>query len=205
LVAIRRNVQRKARQAIRKEADSEVKRMGTKKRKADQPGKMSEIMKELMERLLRDPKASPSSEASHVALFLANVAWNECVGLGAEREACRNVWQAIEAEKPDLWDELKSRDIDAMIDELVEYKKTHYPDDQRRILTCGGTPHGTIRVEWLAPAAPGVDAKQEMQLHGMVRTGMDTEAIRLLKKTRKMSQQEAVMEVLTIKMKLGMF
>jgi hypothetical protein len=82
--------------------------MAKTKRKPDKPGKMSEIMKEMLERLLRDPQAEPSSEASHVALFLANVAWNECVGLGAEREACRNVWQAIEAEKPDLWDELKS-------------------------------------------------------------------------------------------------
>jgi hypothetical protein len=92
-----------------------------------------------------------------------------------------------------------------MIDELVEYKKTHYADDQRRILTCGGTPQGTIRVEWLAPAAPGVDANQEMQLYGMVRTGMDKEAIRFLKKTRKMTQQEAVMEVAMIRVKLGMF
>lgn len=178
--------------------------MAKKKRTPDTPRKMSDILKEMMEQLLRDPQAVPSSEASHVALFFANVAWNECVGLGEEREACCNVWQAIEAEKPDLWDELKSRDIDAMIDELVEYKRTHFPDDQRRILTCGGTPQGTIRVEWLAPAAPGVDAKQEMQLYGMVRTGMDKEAIHLLKKTRKMSQQEAMIEVATIRMKLGM-
>jgi hypothetical protein len=167
--------------------------------------KMSEIMEEMMEQLLRDPKAVPSSEAAHVALFFANVAWNECVGLGAEREGYCNVWQAIEAEKPDLWDELKSRDIDAMIDELVEYKKTHYPDDQRRILTCGGTPHSTIRVEWLLPAAPEVDAKWEMQLYGMVRTRSEKDAIRFLKKTRKMSQNEARMEVTKIRMQLGMF
>ncbi|MGI6419112.1 MAG: hypothetical protein ACOX1P_25995 [Thermoguttaceae bacterium] len=177
----------------------------SKRKTPSQPRKMSEILKEMMERLLRDPKAVPSSEASHVALFFANLAWNECVGLGAEREACRNVWQAIEAEKPDLWDELKSRDIDAMIDELIEYKYAHYPDDQRRILTCGGTPQGTIRVEWLPPAAPGVDAKQEMQLYGMVRTGAEKDAIRFLKKTRKMLQQEAVMEVAAVRMKLGMF
>ena len=170
-----------------------------------QPRKLSEIMKEMMERLLRDPAATPSSEAAHVALFFANVAWNECVGLGAEREAYRNVWQAIDAEKPDLWDELKSRDIDAMIDELVEYKKTHFPDDRRRILTCGGTPESTIRVEWLPPAAPGVDAKWETQLYGMVRTGAEKEAIRFLKKTRKMSQSEARMEVAKTRMKLGMF
>jgi hypothetical protein len=34
-----------------------------------------------------------------------------------------------------------------MIDELIEYKKAHYPDDLRRILLCGGTPEGTIHVE----------------------------------------------------------
>lgn len=146
---------------------------------------MSDIMKEMSERLFRNPNIAHSSEALHVSLFFANVAWNECVGLGAEREACCNVWQAIEAEKPDLWDELKSKDIDAMIDELVEYKKARFPDDRRRILICGGTSEATIRVEWLPPAAPGVDVKWETQLYGMVRTGMEKEAIRFLKKTRK--------------------
>ena len=66
-----------------------------KKKRAEQPRKMSEILKEMLEVLLRSPKAVPSSEANHVALFFANVAWNECTVLGAEREACRNVWQAI--------------------------------------------------------------------------------------------------------------
>ena len=46
-----------------------------------QSRKMSDIMKEMMEQLLRDPKAVPSSEASHVALLFANVAWNECLVL----------------------------------------------------------------------------------------------------------------------------
>jgi len=167
--------------------------------------KLSDMMQEMMEQLLRDPQAVLSAEASHVALFLANIAWNECVGLGGEREGYHNVWQAIEAEKPDLWDELKSRDIDAMIDELVEYKKTHFPDDRRRILTCGGTLEGTIRVEWLPPAAPGVDAKWETQLCGMVRTGAEKEAIRFLKKTRKMSRNEARREIAKTRMQLGMF
>ena len=60
-----------------------------------------------------------------------------------------------------------------------------------QILSCGGTPHSAIRVEWLPPAAPGVDAKWETQLYGMVRTGTEKEAIRFLKKTRKMSHQQA--------------
>ncbi len=48
---------------------------------SNQPRKMSDIMQEMAERLIRDPEAAPSSEAVHVALFFANVAWNECVGL----------------------------------------------------------------------------------------------------------------------------
>jgi hypothetical protein len=106
----------------------------------EQYRKMSEIMKEMSAILLRDPAAVPSSEAAHVALFFANVAWNETVGLDHAREGYRNVWETIEAEKPDLWNELKSNDIDAMIDELVEHKKAHYAHDRRRIVTCGGTP-----------------------------------------------------------------
>jgi hypothetical protein len=176
----------------------------SKRKKTDQFRKMSEIMEEMSMRLLRNPDGPPSSEAVHVALFFANVAWNECVGLGAERERTKNIWQAIEAENPKLWDELKSRDIDAMIDELVEYKKARFPDDQRRILACGGTDHGTIRVEWLPPAAPGVDAKWETQLYGLVRTGNEEQAIGFLKKTRGMSAAEAKMTVAKCARDLGM-
>src|SRR5580700_11091865 len=100
----------------------------------DQPRKMSEIMKEMSETLLRNPGGAPSSEAAHVALFFANVAWNESIGLDYAREGYRNVWETIEAENPELWNELKSNDINGMIDELVQFKKTNYPNDRRRIL-----------------------------------------------------------------------
>ncbi len=88
-----------------------------------QPRKMSEIMKEMSETLLRNPSGVPSSEAAHVALFFANAAWNECVGLDHCRDSYRNVWETIEADNPELWNEFKSNDINAMIDELVQYKK----------------------------------------------------------------------------------
>src|SRR6516165_6436182 len=159
-----------------------------------QPRKMSEVMKEMSEILLRHPNQVPSSEAAHVALFFANVAWNESVGLGDSRESYRKVWETIEADTPELWNEFKSNDINAMIDDLVEYKKTHYPDDQRRILTCG-IPDGKIRVEWLNAAAPGVDAKWERRLYGLVRTGEREKAIRFLQETRGMTRSEAVKRV----------
>jgi len=174
------------------------------RKQADQPRKMSDIMLEMAERLIRNPAGAPSSEAVHVALFFANVAWNECVGLDGAREGYRRVWESIESDNPELWNELKSNDIDGMIDELIQYKKAHYPDDRRRILVCGGTPEGKIHVEWLAPAAPGVDAKWETQLYGLVRTGDEEQAVGFLKKTRGMSAAEARVEVARIRTKLSM-
>ena len=96
---------------------------------ATKPGKMSDIMLEMAQVLLREPSRVPSSEAMYAALFFANVAWNECVGLHHPREGFRNVWETFEDENPSLWNELKSNDINAMIDKLVRYKQAHYPDD----------------------------------------------------------------------------
>ena len=169
----------------------------------EQARKLSEIMKEMSETLLRNPDAVPSSEAAHVALFFANVAWNESVGLDHAREGYRNVWETIEAENPALWDELKSRDTDALIDELVRYKQAHYADDRRRILTCG-IPDGKVRVEWLAPAAPGVNSKWEMQLYGLVRTGQKEKAIRFLRETRRLTRMEALERVGQVAAEMGM-
>jgi hypothetical protein len=169
----------------------------------EQVRKLSEIVKEMSETLLRDPGAVPSSEAAYVALFFANVAWNESVGLGHARESCRNVWETIEAENPALWDEFKSSDVNALIDGLLRYKKTHYPDDRRRILTCG-IPGGKVRVEWLAPAAPGVDSQWEMQLYGLVRTGQKDKAIRFLQGTRRLTRSEASKRVAQVAAELGM-
>ena len=169
----------------------------------EQARKLSEILKEMSETLLRNPGGVPSSEAAHVALLFANVAWNESVGLDHAREGYRNVWETIEADNPQLWNEFKSNDINAMIDELIRYKKAHYPDDQRRILVCGMIP-GKVHVEWLNPAAPGVDSKWEMQLYGLVRTGQKDKAIRFLQETRRMSRNEASKRVKQIATELGM-
>jgi hypothetical protein len=163
---------------------------------------MSEIMKEMSELLLRNPRNIPSSEAAHVSLFFANVAWNESVGLDHDREGYRHVWEVIEADNPELWNEFKSNDVNGMIDELIRYKKSRYPDDRRRILTCG-IPHGKIRVEWLPAAAPGVDSKWEMKLYGLVKTGRRNEAIRFLQQTRTMNRTKAVKRVTKVAADMG--
>ena len=92
--------------------------------------KMSEIMKEMSEVLLRRPSRVPSSEAAHVALFFANVAWNESVGLDHARDSYRSVWETIEAENPALWDEFKASDVNALIDGLIGYGGLAFEDDR---------------------------------------------------------------------------
>jgi len=135
--------------------------------------------------------------------MFANIAWNETVGIGHARKGYRSTWEMIEAENPEMWSEFKSNDVDAMIDELVEYKQKHFPNDRRRILTCG-IPDGTIRVEWLPAVASGVDSKWEMQLYGLVRTGGREKAIWFLQETRRLSRTEAVKHVKKIASDLGL-
>ncbi len=168
-----------------------------------QPRKMSEIMKEMAQILLRQLRKVPSSEAAHVALLFANIAWNECVGLNRAREGYRNVWEVIEAENPELWNEFKSNDINEMIDELVRYKKDHYPDDRRRILICGMR-EANVHVEWIPAASPGVDSRWEMELYGLVRTGEREKAIRFLQETRSLSRKEAAKRVAEVAAELGL-
>jgi hypothetical protein len=167
-----------------------------------QPRKLSEIMKEMAERLLRNPGEEPSSEAAHAALMFANIAWNEAVGLVHARPGYRPAWEMIEAENPTMWGEFKSTDVDAMIDDLVRFKQQHYPDDRRRILTCG-IPDGKVRVEWLPAAAAGVDSQWEMTLYGLVRTGQRQQAIQFLRDTRRMSRKDAERKVAAVAAELG--
>jgi hypothetical protein len=163
---------------------------------------MSEVMQEISELLLRNPQQVPSSEAAHVALCFANVAWNESVGLDGARDGYRTIWETIEAGNPELWNELKSNDVDGMIDELVEHKKTRYADDQRRILACGFA-NGNIHVEWLPAAAKGVDSKWEMVLYGLVRMGERERAMQFLGKTRALSRKQAEERVAAVIDELG--
>lgn len=168
-----------------------------------QPRKMSEILLEMAQILLRQPSEVPSSAAAHVALLFANVAWNECVGLDDSRKGYRKVFETIEADNPELWNEFNSSDINAMIDELVQYKKTHHLDDRRRILTCG-IPDGKVRVEWLPAAAPGVDSRWEMGLYGLVRAGECEQAIRFLQETQGLPRKQASRQVKAIATELGL-
>ncbi len=169
---------------------------------AEQPRMMSEILKEMSETLLHG-RRRPVLGGGARRPVVRQRGLERRVGLDHPRDGYRNAWETIEAENPELWTEFESNDINALIDELVRYKRDHYPDDRRRILTCG-IPDGKVRVEWLNAAAPGVDSKWEMQLYGLVRTGQKEKAIRFLQETRRMTRSDAVKRVGQIAAELGM-
>ncbi len=89
-----------------------------------------------------------------------------------------------------------------MIDELVQYKRTHYPADDRRILVCGMV-EDNVHVEWLPAASPGVDSRSQMTLYGLMRAGEREEAIRHLRSTQRMPRHEAALKVDAIAAELG--
>lgn len=161
------------------------------------------MVAELAELALNRPHTEVSPEASELALSLALCAWNESVGLHQPRECYRNTFHAIEAKNPQVARELKSTDVDLLFDELVRYKKSHYPKDKRRILACTQA-DGKLRVEWLKPAGRGVDSKSEMQLFGLVRTGKIAAAVRFLEESVAMSRADALERIALVARQLGM-
>lgn len=64
---------------------------------------------------------------------------------------------AVHAENPKCFNELKSTDWEAMIQELVGVKLALYPADDRIIRLCALTPQQTVRVEWHHRGAEGTN------------------------------------------------
>ncbi len=164
---------------------------------------LSEMLKRMLNTQLRDPERAHSPAAVQVGLYLANLAWNESLGICHPRESYRNVWETIEPDNPDLWNEFVSTDTSQMIDEMVAYKNRHFPNDKRRILTCGIVDE-KIRVEWLPPANAHVDSEWELRMYGLIRIGKRKQAIRLMQETRRLSRPEATQAVDRMAMRLGM-
>ena len=125
------------------------------------PTKLSEVMKEMAETILRDPKAVPSSEAAHAALFLSSAAWNHCLRPDLTGHDYHKVFREFSRSNPKFWSELLSSDPEALLLSLRRYKERHYADDRRWIVVCGMVPGGKIHVEWSdeAPVPPPVPKK----------------------------------------------
>ena len=108
--------------------------------------KMSQLILAVAERALAKPTEKSSREAVAAALLLAPVAWNRALDPrgGAQVGYYRKLLTALEAENPKCLGELKSTNWEALIQELVNVKKTSCPGDtgssdcaaSRRRITC---------------------------------------------------------------------
>ena len=90
-------------------------------RRVGEDRKLSEIIKEMALRLLKDPDATPSAGAAEAALLLASASWNSASDdpnfQNQHREALKNVdWG-----KAVPWAELCSTGTERLIAGLVEY------------------------------------------------------------------------------------
>lgn len=113
--------------------------------------KLSEIIMEMVEQLLRMPDGEASEPAWVAALTLASAAWNSSIGDHAMRERHRKRVDQIDWDDVTPWAELRTDDTEQLIAELVEYKQEHYPDDLRRIMATEMTLDGNVRVHWAEP------------------------------------------------------
>lgn len=112
--------------------------------------KLSAIMIKLGQGVLKNPNGIPSSEAAHAVLFLSNIAWNREV-MGKDSYTSKQIQMVIEVfERSNckFWKELKSRNLEELIQGLRQFKRKYYPDDNRIVKSCGTNERGNIQVIW---------------------------------------------------------
>lgn len=92
---------------------------------------MSVIMKEMIARILIGD--DPSDDASAVALFLANIAWNRAIGVPEQKGFVKKQVARMKPPVRNFWKPFVDKDYNKLIDVLIEYKIKHYPDDDRYV------------------------------------------------------------------------
>lgn len=117
-------------------------------KRKEKPKKISDLLKEMALTVLRNPEAIPSGEAAHAALLFSHVAWNRAAGDTFTDMECKSILRKFEKTRPSFWEELITKDWRVMVQQLMDYKKTQYPDDNRVIVVCGMRQPGVIHVEW---------------------------------------------------------
>ena len=104
--------------------------------------KLSEIIKEMAQQLLKDPEAGSTEPATMAALILAGTAWNSAIGDNLMREKHREIIDQIDWDGVTPWEELSGSDTDRLIAELVDYKRERFPNDLRRVVATEMSPEG---------------------------------------------------------------
>ncbi len=119
----------------------------------DNTKKLSEIITEMAWSLLKNPSADASDVAAKVTVTLACAAWNAALGDMDRRDCHRELIEQFNQINPMNWEELRSADTDLLIAELIAFKQQNYPHDTRLVMITEWTPQGTVKIQWVVPAA----------------------------------------------------
>jgi hypothetical protein len=156
--------------------------------------KLSDIMRELVEAVLRDPRAERTPAAVEAALLLAHVAWNRALGRPAEEVQYRPMLADLERTDPGFWDELADNDAERLIERLMALKQARYPQDDR-VIQLAVLSAGHVHVEWYE----GEDIREcdriatghLARMLELILAGDQAEAVRHTCRTTGMSPDEA--------------
>ncbi len=113
--------------------------------------KLSEIIKKMALRLLKEPNGVPTEPAMMAALVLAGIAWSAANGEDEVEPQIHRLEQ-LDWDGTTPWAELRSDNPDTLIAELIKYKRDNFPTDLRRIVATEMTPEGNVRVHWTEPS-----------------------------------------------------
>ena len=110
------------------------KKTSAKRRTPPAAPKMSEILKEMSEKILNRGDDAPA-EARQIALLLAYHAWNQAIGYPCKLDH-RFKKEIADAKRtlPTLWSEFIHSDYEMLINMLALYKMGTYPDDERFVV-----------------------------------------------------------------------
>lgn len=111
--------------------------------------KLSEIIIEIALVGLKRQK-DMHSEVVHILVFLAHIAWNRDVRNGAYYTDGEYLSQIDSFDMPPkvFKKKLISTDWESLITKMIEYKRIHYPNDKRLIVSIGYTERETLQVLW---------------------------------------------------------
>ena len=110
--------------------------------------KLSDLLMEMGKSILLHSNRAPSEISMAASIGLATAAWNAAVLETDANELAHGVSDNLDWGNARPWFEHRSSDVRELVDALVAYKKSRFPDDEREILIAELSPDGDLRVHW---------------------------------------------------------